>query len=135
MPRNSNIIEHSLPMTSIGRTNNPWQTIHKQHNKEKLSNLLSITKTCLYNFDPFKPNFYIVKQGFTGVYLFLISAQKHRLWVLVRTALLNVLTRTHCFEQIYEKMSEFLSENFHILVVKVPVYMNRRVFVISSQTR
>ena len=46
-----------------------------------------ITKTCLYNFDPLKPHFYIVKLGFTGVYIiFLISAQKHRLWVLVRTA-------------------------------------------------
>ena len=31
------------------------------------------------------PNFYIVKLGFTGVYIiFLISAQKHRLWALVR---------------------------------------------------
>ena len=40
-----------------------------------------ITKTYLYNFDPFKPHFYIVKQGFTGVFIiFLISAQKHRLW-------------------------------------------------------
>ena len=48
----------------------------------------TITKTCLYNFDPLKPHFYIVKLGFTGVYIiFLISAQKHRLWVLVRTAL------------------------------------------------
>ena len=45
-----------------------------------------ITKTCLYSFDPLKPHFYIVKLGFTGVYInFLISAQKHRLWVLVRT--------------------------------------------------
>ena len=26
-----------------------------------------ITKTCLYNFDPRKPHFYIVKLGFTGV--------------------------------------------------------------------
>ena len=34
-----------------------------------------ITKTRLYNFDPFKPHFYIVKLGFTGVYIiFLISA-------------------------------------------------------------
>ena len=42
---------------------------------------LHITKTCLYNFDPLKPHFYIVKLGFTGVYIiFLISAQKHRLW-------------------------------------------------------
>ena len=47
----------------------------------------TITKTCLYNFDPLKPHFYIVKLGFTGVYtIFLISAGKHSLWVLVRTA-------------------------------------------------
>ena len=47
----------------------------------------NITKILLYNFDPLKPHFYIVKLGFTGVYIiFLISAQKHRLWVLVRTA-------------------------------------------------
>ena len=46
-----------------------------------------ITKTYLYNFDPLKPHFYIVKLGFTGVYIIsLISVQKHRLWVLVRTA-------------------------------------------------
>ena len=46
-----------------------------------------ITKTCLYNTDPLKPHFYIVKLGFTEVYIiFLISAQKHILWVLVRTA-------------------------------------------------
>ena len=46
-----------------------------------------ITKTYLYNVDPLKSQFYIVKLGFIGVYIiFLISAQKHRLWVLVRTA-------------------------------------------------
>ena len=38
-----------------------------------------ITKTCLYNFDPLKPHFYLVKLGFTGV--FIIFLQKHRLWV------------------------------------------------------
>ena len=49
-----------------------------------LSGLNNITKTCLYNFDPLKPHFYKVKLGFTGVYIiFLISAQKHGLWVLV----------------------------------------------------
>ena len=37
---------------------------------------VAITKTCLYNFDPLKPHFYIVKLGFTEVYIiFLISAQ------------------------------------------------------------
>ena len=46
-----------------------------------------ISITYLYNFDPLKPHFYIVKLGFTGAYIiFLISAQKHKLWVFVRTA-------------------------------------------------
>ena len=53
-----------------------------------------ITKTYLYNVDPLKPHFYIVKVGFTGVYIiFHISAQKHRLWVLFRIAS-PVLVRT-----------------------------------------
>ena len=39
--------------------------------------LFSITKTCLYNFDPLKPHFYIVKLGFTRVYIiFLIFLSK-----------------------------------------------------------
>ena len=54
----------------------------------------TIMKTSLYNFNLLKPHFYIVKLGFTGVYIiFLISAQKHRLWVLVRTASAIVGTR------------------------------------------
>ena len=38
---------------------------------------INITKTCLYNFEPFEPHFYIEKKlGFTGVYIiFLIFAQ------------------------------------------------------------
>ena len=42
-----------------------------------------------------------------------------------------VLTSTHnlCFEQKHEKYQRFLSENFHFLVVKFSVYLNRHVFV------
>ena len=44
-------------------------------------------KHALYNIYPLKPHFYVVKLGFTGVYIiFLISAQEHILWVLVRTS-------------------------------------------------
>ena len=51
------------------------------------SELHLITKTRLYNFEPLKPHFYIVKLGFTGVYIIsLIYVQNRRLWVLVRTA-------------------------------------------------
>ena len=42
----------------------------------KIDFMANITKTRLYNFDPLEPHFYIVKLGFTGVYIiFLISAQ------------------------------------------------------------
>ena len=41
-----------------------------------------------------------------------------------------VLTSIHnlCFEQKYEKYQRFLSENFHFLVVKFSVYLDRLVF-------
>ena len=68
-------------------------------------NKASIKKTYLYNFDTLIPHIYIVKLGFTRVYIvFLISAQKHRLWVAEA-----VLTSTHnqCFEQKYKKNISF----------------------------
>ena len=58
-----------------------------------------ITKACLYNVDPLKPHFYIVKLGFTGVHIiFLISAQNN----------VYVLSRN------IKKYQKFLSENFTI---------------------
>ena len=89
-------------------------TLKKKQEVPELPNILIITKTYLYNFDPLKLHFYIVKLGFTGVdIIFLISAKKHRLWVLAKA----VLSRTHNlgFEQKYEKISEFLSENFQYI--------------------
>ena len=91
----TNTPEH---LYNMGRYSTVVETIHMwTDNRFPASILLksisdrflsdSITKTYLYNFDPLKPHFYLVKMGFTGVYIiFLISAQKHRLWVLVRTA-------------------------------------------------
>ena len=35
-----------------------------------------ITRTYLCNFDPLKPHFYIVKVGFTGVYIFFLFLLK-----------------------------------------------------------
>ena len=52
--------------------NSEISTKHDHHNKTNHT----ITKTYLYNFDPLKPHFYIVKLGFIGVYIiFHISAQ------------------------------------------------------------
>ena len=103
-----------------------WRTCRKKLFLMYVAHLVwVITKTYLYYFDPFKPHFYIVKLGFTGVYIiFLISAQGEA-----------VLTSAHnlCFEQKYEKYQHFFSENFHFLVVKISLYMylNRRVFVMT----
>ena len=45
---------------------NFWMTPH-----------LNITKTCLYYLDPLKPHFYIVKLGFTGVYIIFLFLLKN----------------------------------------------------------
>ena len=79
-------------------------------------------------YEAFKPHFYIVKPGFTWVYIIvLISAQKHRLWVhLGNVALMS--THNLCFEQKYEKYPNFYLKN---LMVKFSVYLNRLVFIMK----
>ena len=96
---------------------------------------LNITKTCLYNFDPIKPHFYIVKLGFTGVYIiFLISAQKidcgYSLEPPQRGGS-NEYTQSMFWAEIW-KISVFLSEIFQFLEVKFSIYLNRRVFVMKT---
>ena len=60
----------------INREKCPDVTLGMPRMNLNLGVLPIITKTCLYNFDLLKPHFYIVKQGFTGVYIiFLISAK------------------------------------------------------------
>ena len=96
---------------------------------------IGITKTCLYNFDPFKPHFYIIKLGFTGVYIiFLILLKNIDCGYLLELPHQAVLTSTHnlCFEQKYEKYQNFLSKCFPFLAVKFSIYLNRRVFVMNS---
>ena len=92
-------------------------------------------KTCLCHFDPLKPHFYIVKLGFTGVYIiFLIFAQNHRLWVPVRTASARRFSRVPTIYVLTRNMKNiriFLSENFQFLVEKFSVYLNRHVFVMK----
>ena len=43
-------------------------------------------------------------------------------------------THNLCFEQKYEKYQNFLSKNFHLLVVKFSVYMNRHILVMRIKT-
>ena len=84
-----------------------------------------ITKTCLYNFDPLKPHFYIVKLGFTGVYIiFLISAKNIDYGYsleLPRWGGSNEYPYS-MFRAEIGKCQNFLSENFTFLDVKFSIY-------------
>ena len=48
-----------------------------QYYKQVKNNSHYITKTRLYNFDPLKPHFYIVKLAFTGVYIIFLILLKN----------------------------------------------------------
>ena len=65
------------------------------------TNQLDITKTYLYNFDPFKPNFYTVKLGFTGIHIIILISSQNRdcgyLLELVRTASARRFLRVPAF--------------------------------------
>ena len=80
-------------------------------------NFWFITKIYLYNFDPLKPHFYIVKLGFTGVYIiFLILLKNIHCWYSLEPPRL-------CFEQKNEKILECLSESFQFFGVKCSQYI------------
>ena len=66
-PEKATVAKHSLPKapTKEETENKHWPD--------------TIKKTRLYNFEPLKPNFYIVYLGFTGVYIFSYFAKKYRL--------------------------------------------------------
>ena len=98
----------------------------------RVGHLLFITKTCLYNFDPLKPHFYIVKLRLTWVYIiFLISAQNidcgYSLEPPRRGGSNGYLQ--FMFEQKYDKCLMFLTKKIQFLEVKFSIYMHRRVFV------
>ena len=91
-----------------------------------------ITKTCLYNFDPLKPHFYILYwglQGYTLIILFLLkNIDCGYSLEPPRRGGSNEYPQT-LFEQKYEKYQNFLSENFQFLDVKFSIYLKWRVFV------
>ena len=97
----------------------------------------TITKTRLCSFDPLKPQFYIVKLGFTGVnIIFLISAQKHRLWYSLeppRRGGSNEYPQSIFLSRNMKNIRVFLSENFQFIEMKFSIYLNRRVFVMDSR--
>ena len=92
-----------------------------------------ITETCLCNFDPLKPHFYIVKLGFTVVYIsFHISAQNIDCGYSLeppRRGGSNEYPQSIFWAEIWKKIQSFLSENFQFLMVKLSIYLNRHVSV------
>ena len=76
----------------------------------------TITKTYQYNFDPLKPHFYIVKLGFSGVYIILLFLLKNidcgYSLEQPRRGGTNEYPQSMFWAEIW-KISEFLSENFH----------------------
>ena len=95
----------------------------------------TIMKTYLYNFDPLKPHFYIVKLGFTGVHnIFLISAQKHRLWNSLeppRRGGSNEYPQSMFWVEIWKYQNLYLKK-FSFLAVNFSIYLNRCVFVMPK---
>ena len=92
-----------------------------------------ITKTRLYNFDPLKPHFYIVKLGFTGVYIiFHIFARKHRLWYWLEPPCRggsNEYPQSLVSSRKRKIIRIFYPKILYFLVVKFSVYLNRLVFI------
>ena len=92
-----------------------------------------ITKTYLYNFNPLKLDFYIVKLGFTGVYIFLFLLKNIDCGYsleLPQQGSSNKYPQSMYWAEIW-KILEFLSENFQFLVVKFSIYLNRCVFLME----
>ena len=100
----------------------------------------NITKRRLYNFDPLKHHFYIVKLGFTGVYIIFFILQKN-----IDCGYSLESPRRGGSNEYPQSMFSaeirkiyffffFLSEIFQFLVVKFSIHLNRRVFVMNMAT-
>ena len=110
-----------------------------------------ITKTYLYNFDPLKPHFYIVKLGFTGVYIIcIISAQnkdcgysleppprggsneypQSKFWADGGGS--NKYPQSMLWAETWKNIRIFYLKMFIFLVVKFSVCLNRYVFVMRA---
>ena len=121
-----------------------WKYYHNLRFKQILTKnsgpgslLMHITKTCLCNVDPLKLHFYIVNwglQGYTLLFLFLhknidcgYSLEPPRRGGSNEYPKLTL----YVLPAEIRKISEFLSENFHFLVVKFSAYLNMHVFVMK----
>ena len=122
---------------------NEWQEVHfcstsLKHPKMPVHYLIApnddfyfcITKTCLYNFDPLKPHFHVVKLRFTGgiLYFFLLkSIYCGYSLEPPRRGASNEYPQSMFWTEIWQL---FFNWKFSfVLVVNFSVYLKRHVFV------
>ena len=95
-----------------------------------------ITKTRQYNFDPLKPHCYIVKLGFTGVYIiFLITARNINCGYSLeppRRGGSNEFPQSMFWEEMW-KISEFFIWKFSFFGRELSTVLNRHVFVTECE--
>ena len=118
---------HRLPCEDSSTYSNPSLRCARVRWK-----LCAITKTFLYNFDPLKPHFYIVKLGFTGVYIFLYLLKNIDCGYSLeppRRGGSNEYPQSMFWAEIWKVAGFFLSDFFQFLEAKFSIYLNRRVFV------
>ena len=84
-------------------------------------------KTLLYSFDLLETHFYIVKLGFTGVYIIFLVLHRNMdcgcllgPFRLAEAVLMSTLGL--CFWHEYEKYQNFLSESFPFLVKNFNIF-------------
>ena len=98
----------------------------------------NITKTCLYNSDPLEPHFYIVRLGFTGVYIsFLISAQNIDCGYSLeppRRGGSNEYPQSMFWAEIWKRYQIFSLKIYIFWWQKFSVHLNRRVFVMRKKS-
>ena len=116
--------------------NSRWLRVAWHYDTCTMQIKLPITKTCLYKIDPLKPHFYIVKLGFTGVYIIFLNFTQnvdcgypleppHR-------GGSNEYPQSMFWAEIWTISEFFLSENFPFLEVKFSIYLNTLVVVMHN---
>ena len=106
---------------NINKNGDVYKVRFSNHGTLKLS--LTKTKTCLYNFDSLKPHFYIVKLGFTGVYIIffhisVLNIDCEYQLEQPRRGSSNEYLQSIFWAEMW-KISEFLFENFHFFGGKI----------------
>ena len=127
----SAVSDQSYQLSSV-RYSFQWTTEHCTLLQADLCAATDIMKACLYNFDPLKPHFYIVKLGFTGVYIIFLFLLKNidcgYSLELPRRGGSNGYPQSMFWAEIW-KISEFFIWKFSFFGGKISVYLNRRVFI------